>query len=146
MKVGFAGSWDPSDKTIWSGIYFNSYQAIKKYYELETYYFKWPWHVRESLILHKQIQKLGNKKANIEFLRGYAKYFSKQLEKELLKRKVDLLFIPSAPQLIAYCKTDIPIIYLTDTTFSRLHGYYPLYTDIARYNISQGLKVDKLAF
>ena len=82
MKVGFAGRWNPLDKTAWSGTYFNAYQAIKKYNDIEIFYYKWPWHVRERLILHKQFQKLGNKKAAVEFLRGYAKYFSKQLEKE----------------------------------------------------------------
>ena len=146
MKIGFAGRWNPLDKTAWSGIYFSTYQAIKKYYEIESFYYKWPWHVRESLILHKQFQKLGNKKAAVEFLKGYAKYFSKQLERDLLKKKVDLLFVPSAPQLIAYCKTDIPIIYMNDTTFSRLQGYYPLYKDVAPYNIAQGIAIDKLAF
>lgn len=146
MKVGFAGRWSPLDKTAWSGTYFNSYQAIKKYYETEIFFYKWPWHVRESLILHKQFQKLGNKKAAVEFLKGYAKFFSKQLEKELVKRKVDLLFVPSAPQLIAYCKTDIPVIYMTDATFFQLQGYYPLFKDIANYNINQGVVMDKLAF
>lgn len=146
MKVGFAGRWSALDKTAWSGSYFNSYNAIKKYYDTEIFYYKWPWHVRERLILHKQFQKLTHKKAAVEFLTGYAKYFSKQLEKELLKRKVDLLFVPSAPQLIAYCKTNIPIIYLTDASFFQLQGYYPLFKDIASYNIAQGIAMDKLAF
>ena len=126
-QIGFAGRWDPLDKTAWSGTYFHSYTAIKKYYPVETFYYKWPWHVRERLILHKQFQKLGNKKAAVEFLKGYAKHFSKQLERELLKRKVDMLFVPSAPQLIAYCKTDLPVVYLTDATFFQLQGYYPFF-------------------
>ena len=146
MKVGFAGRWNALDKTAWSGTYFNSYQAIKKYYDTEIFYYKWPWHVRERLILHKQFQKLASKKAAVEFLTGYAKYFSKQLEKELLKSKVDLLFVPSAPQMIAYCKTSIPIIYMTDAVFFQLQGYYPLFKDIARYNINQGITMDKLVF
>ena len=146
MKVGFAGRWNALDKTAWSGTYFNSYQAIKKYYNTEIFYYKWPWHVRERLILHKQFQKLASKKAAVEFLTGYAKYFSKQLEKELLKSKVDLLFVPSAPQMIAYCKTSIPIIYMTDAVFFQLQGYYPLFKDIARYNINQGITMDKLVF
>ena len=146
MKIGFAGRWNPLDKTAWSGIYFQTYQAIQKNYPVETFHYTWPWHVRESLILHKQFQKIIHKKAAVEFLKGYAKYFSRQLEKELLKKKVDLLFVPSAPQLIAYCKTDIPIIYMTDATFFQLQGYYPLFKDIAAYNIKQGVAIDKLAF
>lgn len=146
MKVGYAGRWDPLDKTAWSGTYFHSYTAIKKYYPVETFYYKWPWHVRERLILHKQFQKLIHKKAAVEFLKGYAKHFSKQLERELINRKVDLLFVPSAPQLIAYCKTELPVVYLTDATFFQLQGYYPFFKDIAQYNIDQGIEMDKLVF
>lgn len=134
------------DKAAWSGTYFHSCQAIKKYYPVETFYYKWPWQVRERLILHKQLQKLVHKKAAVEFLKGYAKYFSGQLEKELHKRKVDVLFVPAAPQLIAYCKTNIPVIYMTDATFFQLQGYYPLFKDIASYNIKQGITMDKRVF
>jgi glycosyltransferase involved in cell wall biosynthesis len=146
MKIGFAGRWSPIDKTAWSGIYNQTYRAIQKKYPVEIFNYKWSWQVRESLILHKQFQKIIHKKAAVEFLKGYAKYFSRQLEKELLKKKVDLLFVPSAPQLIAYCKTDIPIIYMTDATFFQLQGYYPLFRDIADYNIRQGVALDKSAF
>lgn len=146
MKVGFAGRWSPLDKTAWSGTYFHSYHAIKKNHAVETFYYKWPWYVRERLILHKQFQKLVHKKAAVEFLRAYAKYFSKQLETELRKRKVDVLFVPSAPQLIAYCKTEVPVIYMTDATFFQLQGYYPFFKDIAAYNINQGIALDKRVF
>ena len=146
MKVGYAGRSNPLDKSAWSGTYFYTYQAIKKYYPTEIFYYEWPWHVKERLILHKQYQKIIHKKAAVEFLRGYAKYFSKQLKTELLRRKVDILFVPSAPQLIAYCNTDIPVIYMTDATFFQLQGYYPLFADIARYNINQGIAIDKTAF
>jgi hypothetical protein len=140
MKIGFAGRWNPLNKTAWSGIYYHTYTEITKYYPVESFYYKWPWHVRERLLLHKQFQKLSNKKAAVEFLKGYGKYFGKQLEQDLLKRKVDVLFVPSAPQLIAYCNTSIPIIYLTDATFLQLQGYYPLFSEIANYNIQEGLK------
>ena len=146
MKVGFVGRWSALEKTAWSGIYFHTYQAIKKYYDTEIIYFKWPWYIREKLLLHKQYQQLINKKAAVEFLKSYAQYFSRQLEKELYKKKVDLLFVPSAPQLVAYCKTDIPIIYMTDATFYQLQGYYPTFNNIAGYNINQGIDIDKNCF
>jgi glycosyltransferase involved in cell wall biosynthesis len=146
MKVGFAGRWSPLDKKAWSGTYFHSYQAIKKHYSVEIFCYEWPWHIREYLLLHKQFQKLVNKRAAVEFLKAYAVYFSRQLEKELIIKKVDLLFVPGAPQLIAYCRTTIPIVYMTDATFYQLQGYYPLFKNIAAYNINQGVEMDKLAF
>ncbi len=146
MKIGFAGRWSPLDKTAWSGTYFYACQAIKKNAGIQIFHYTWPWYIREQLILHKQIQKLQNRKIAVEFLRGYAKWFSKELEKELRQVKPDVLFVPGAPQLIAYCKTSVPIIYMADATFQQLQGYYDSFSDLARYNIRQGIQLDQSAF
>ncbi|MBL0055032.1 MAG: glycosyltransferase family 4 protein [Chitinophagaceae bacterium] len=146
LKIGFAGRWAPSDKQAWSGTYFHAHQAIQKHFETELFFYQWPWRVREYLLLHKQFQKALGKKAAVEFLTRYAKYFSGRLEKDLNGRKVDVLFVPSAPQLIAFCKTTIPIIYLTDATFQQLQGYYPSFSGMAGYNIREGIEMDKRAF
>ncbi len=146
MKTGFAGRWSPLEKSSWSGTYYYSYQAIKKYSDTEILQYKWPWYIREQLILHKQLQKLKNKKVAVEFLKGYAKWFSKQLEKDLKIHKPDILFVPAAPQLIAYCHTPVPVIFMTDATFSQIQGYYDSFDNLAAYNIRQGIELDKSAF
>lgn len=145
MKIGFAGRWSPLDKTAWSGTYFYAYQAIKKIGEVQILHYTWPWYIREELIFHKQIQKLHNRKIAVEFLRGYAKWFSKKLEKELCNIKPDVLFVPGAPQLIAYCNTRVPIIYMADATFKQLQGYYDSFGNLAPYNIQQGIDLDRSA-
>lgn len=146
MKAGFAGRWSPLEKNAWSGTYFHAYQAIKKNAEVQLFAYTWPWYIRERLIFHKQIQKFRNRKLAVEFLRGYAKWFSKQLENELRQSKLDVLFVPAAPQLIAYCKTGVPIIYMADATFQHLQGYYDSFGNLAAYNIRQGIELDKRAF
>ena len=146
MKIGFAGRWSPLDKAAWSGTYFYAYQAIKKNADVNILHYTWPWYIRELLILHKQIQKLHNKKIAVEFLRGYAKWFSNQLDKELRQVKPDVLFVPGAPQLIAYCKTSVPIIYMADATFQQLQSYYNSFANLAPYNIQQGIELDRRAF
>lgn len=146
MKIGFAGRWSPHDKKAWSGTYYSSFRQISRYYEVQPFHYKWPFYVREYLLLHKQIQKLKGKKTAVEFLRGYAKYFSKQLEKDLLKNKVDVIFSPGATQLLAYCNTSIPIIYMTDATFQQLQSYYDSFANLAAYNVSQGIALDKSTF
>jgi glycosyltransferase involved in cell wall biosynthesis len=146
MKIGFAGRWSPLDKTAWSGTYFYAHQAIKKNFDVQIFTYKWPWYVREQLIFQKQIQKLRTRKIAVEFLKGYALWFSKQLEKDLLKIKPDVLFVPGAPQLIAYCKTSVPIIHMADATFQQLQGYYDSFSNLAPYNIKQGIELDQKAF
>jgi glycosyltransferase involved in cell wall biosynthesis len=147
MKVGFASRFNPLDKRSWSGTTYYSYQEIKKYNEVDIFQFKWPWYLREFLTTQKSMnRKLFKKNTAVEFLKVYAKYFSKQLEKELKKRPVDVLFVSASSQLIAYLKTDIPIIYMTDATFQQLQGYYPSFSNLASYNVRQGIELDKRAF
>lgn len=147
MKVGFAARWSPLDKRSWSGTSYYSYQQIKKYNEVEIFHFKWPWYLREWLTTQKSLnRRIYKKQTAVEFLKSYAKYFSKQLEKELKKRPVDVLFVSASSQLIAYIKTDIPIIYMTDATFQQLQGYYSSFSNLAKYNIRQGIELDKKAF
>ncbi len=124
-----------------------TYQQIKKYNEVEIFHYKWPWYVREWLTMQKSLnRKFFKKHTSVEFLKSYAKYFSKQLEKDLKKRPVDVLFVSASSQLIAYLKTDIPIIYMTDATFQQLQGYYPYFSNLATYNIREGIGLDKKAF
>ena len=135
------------DKRSWSGTSYYSYEQIKKYHEVEIFHFLWTWRVREWLTTQKSLNiKFFKKQTSVEYLNSYAKYFSSQLQKELKKRPVDLLFVSASPQLIAYLQTDIPIIHMTDATFQQLQGYYPNFSNLASYNIRQGIELDKRAF
>jgi glycosyltransferase involved in cell wall biosynthesis len=147
MKVGFAARWSPLDKKSWSGTSYYTYREIKKYNEVEIFHYKWPWYLREWLTMQKSLnRKFFKKQTSVEFLKSYAKYFSKQVEKDLKKRPVDVLFVSASSQLVAYLKTDIPVIYMTDATFQQLQGYYPYFSNLAGYNIRQGIELDKKAF
>lgn len=147
MKIGFASRLNPLDKRSWSGTTYYTYQQIKKNYEVKIYNYKWPWRVREWLTMQKSLnRKFFKKQTAVEFLRSYAKYFSKQLQRDLKKRPVDVLFVSASSQLVAYLETDIPIIYMTDATFQQLQGYYPYFSNLSAYNIKQGIELDRMAF
>ncbi|RYZ54054.1 MAG: hypothetical protein EOO14_14715, partial [Chitinophagaceae bacterium] len=147
MKIGFAGRWDPRDKSAWSGTYYYTYQQLQKKHDVSIFLFRWTWLVREQLMLRRQFHKrLQGKHTSVEFLKSYAAYFSRQLENELKKNKVDLLYAPAAPQLIAFLKTQAPIIFMTDATFKQIQGYYGSWQNIAPSNIREGIEVDSRAF
>lgn len=147
MKIGFASRLNPLDKRSWSGTTYYTYQQIKKNYDVEVFNYKWTWRVREWLTMQKSLnRKLFKKHTAVEFLRSYAKYFSRQLEKDLSKRPVDILFVSASSQMIAYLETDIPIVYMTDASFQQLQGYYDYFSNLPAYNIRQGIELDKKAF
>lgn len=135
------------DKASWSGTSYYSHQQICRHFPVEVFTFQWPWHLREWMTTQKSLnRRLFKKHTAVEYLEAYAKYFSRQLEKELRVRPVDLLFVSASPQLIAYLKTPIPVIYMTDATFSQIQGYYPYFSNLASYNIRQGIELDRRAF
>lgn len=148
MKIGFAGRWSPLDRKSWSGTYYFSYNELKKYGDVEIFYFPYPKWLSNYLInVYKKPQQfLRGKNVAVEFLKDYAKHYSHKLEKELRRRKVDILFVASAPQLIAYAEIDIPVILLTDGTFYQIQGYYDTWKNFAPFSIRQGIEVDKKAF
>jgi glycosyltransferase involved in cell wall biosynthesis len=148
MKIGFAGRWSPLDKKSWSGTYFFSYNEIKKYGDVEIFHFPYPKWLSTYLInVYKKPQNfLRRRNVAVEFLKDYARHYSKKLEKELVHRKIDILFVASAPQLFAYANLEIPVIFLTDGTFYQIQGYYETWKNFAPFSIRQGIEVDKRAF
>ncbi|MBK6633146.1 MAG: hypothetical protein IPG38_01455 [Chitinophagaceae bacterium] len=40
----------------------------------------------------------------------------------------------------------MPIIYMADATFQQLQGYYDSFSNLAPYNIQQGIELDRKAF
>lgn len=147
MKIGFASRYDPLDKKTWSGTSYYALQQLKRFGEIKIFQYKLPKLLQEWLTTQKSINKrIFKKQTAVEFLRSYAKYFSKQLTADLKKRPVDVLFVSASSQMIAYAETDIPIIYMTDATFQQLQGYYTNFSNLSRYNIEQGIDLDKRAF
>lgn len=148
MRIGFAGRWNPSDKKSWSGTYYYSHQQLLKYGDVEVFHFPYPAGLKSYLInFYKNPNKLLFKKNTaVEFLKPYAKHYSKQLEKALTRNKVDILFAPAAPQLIAYLDASLPIVFMTDATFQQIQGYYDTWENFAASNIKQGIEIDRRAF
>jgi glycosyltransferase involved in cell wall biosynthesis len=147
MKIGFAGRWSPYDKKSWSGTYYYSCRAIEQHHEVTVFQFNWSFWVREWLLLKKQYgKKILHKEVAVEFLSGYARHFSSKLDEALKGYDIDVIYAPAAPQLIAFAKTTIPIIFLTDASFQQIQGYYNSYQNLASFSLRQGIDTDKRAF
>ena len=148
MRIGFAGRWDPLNKKSWSGTYYYSREQLQKYGAVETFHFPYPSGLKNYLInFYKNPNKWFFKKNTaVEFLKPYAKYYSRQLEQALIKHKVDVLFVPGAPQLISYLNASLPVVFMTDATFQQIQGYYDTWDNFASSNIKQGIELDRRAF
>jgi glycosyltransferase involved in cell wall biosynthesis len=74
-----------------------------------------------------------------------SKFFARRIEKRLLERHYDLIFAENASCEIAYLKTEIPICYESDATFSSMVNYYPEYTNLTPSALANGNDLEQKA-
>lgn len=147
MKIGYAARYSPEDRKAWSGINYFTWQQLRLYGEVTIFQYPLPKWLQEWLTMRKSInRRIFHKQTAVEFTTAYARYFSRRLTRDLEKNPVDILFVPASSQLIAFVKTKIPVIYLTDATFRQLQGYYPSFSNLAEGNTREGVALDRAAF
>lgn len=127
MKIAYLSISDPLNKKFWAGNIFYIAQALQKDgHEVE---FLGP--MKVPVILDKFLRAYA-KFNRIIFRREYlAKcnlilswYAARQFEKKLKDKNYDCICAPSESSAVAFLKTNIPIVYITDTTFKLITHYY----------------------
>lgn len=123
LKIAFVTSYDPNDKNSWSGTIYHINQALQRCGDVH--------YVGPVKTKIRFIPRAFNHLAHL-IGKNYAyihnsllsKAYARKIEHELSKGSFDLIFAPSACTEIAYLKTDLPIVYLSDITFSLINDYY----------------------
>ncbi len=146
MKICFLTLKDPEDKTSWSGIFYHMYVNLKKYHEVswigKVELKLWQKMLLKSLHVYNKAMKYKVPLPNVLFSIFYANKVKKKLE----NGKYDIIYAPVSSTLFSFLDTSIPIIYLSDTTFQLMVGYYPEFTGLSKKNITKGNKIDSRAF
>ena len=135
MKIGYCSWTDPFDRRSWSGIHYFMISALGRHCG-ETVPLG---PLNNKFILPLRILNKLSKivlKKKFDYLRSplAAKEFARVVESKIKNNDCDLLFIPEGSQILAYLKTDLPIIALSDTTFRLMAGYYPSFTGLFAFS------------
>ncbi len=67
-----------------------------------------------------------------------SKYYAKKIEKKLKQKKYDFIIADKGSEIVAYLKTHIPLIYISDTVFKLMVNYYPGFFHLAPSSIKEG--------
>lgn len=136
LKIAFLTSTDPTDKTAWSGIHYQMFEALKgQGIPITAIGPVWDLLPRAIIyIIDKTSQilfkKRYNKAQNLILSFWYAFFFKLKLR----ANKFDLIFVPVGSTQIAFLKTKIPIYYYGDTSFSQINGYYPEFSNLLSFS------------
>lgn len=74
-----------------------------------------------------------------------SRLFARRFLSKLKTNTPDLIFAPVASVEIALLKTEIPIVYLSDATFSVMQDYYPNFKRLLGFSKREGNYLERLA-
>ena len=122
MKIGYLSLSNAESGGEWSGTTKNIFNKLNSRYEVITI------DLSENFIW-KIINFSERARYRISKNRGIipnfvSKYYANQLVKKLKDIDLDCLVIPVGSTFLANLETNLPIIYLSDATYSLLNDYY----------------------
>lgn len=127
LRIGFLTSHDPSDKRSSSGVQYRMYHALKDHFEeviplgpakvSKTV----QWLLKLTGFIH--LKFLG---AEFNVYQSWilAQHYAKQFEKKIKNLDLDVIYSPKSMTAMVNLKTDIPICFSSDTSFSQISKYY----------------------
>lgn len=143
IKVGFINWYSPTDRKALSGTPYKISELLKSFgCEIEWI------RVRRNFAYRLLVKVLGilNKLVHTE-VRATHTVWGAMLQsgsidrKQIRNSRCDLLFAPMASECLYSLKTDLPIVYLSDTTFAAMVDYY--FKNLPSWAIKQGNRVEK---
>jgi glycosyltransferase involved in cell wall biosynthesis len=105
---------------------------------------------RERIYMYLIMREAAKRhlKWQIDYMRllFVAKKQAKIAIQRLAGQRFDVIVAPDCVPVIAFLKTDIPVLLPLDITFRLQRGYYPGYLHLLPFSVNQGEKVEQAAF
>jgi len=144
IKIAYITSIDARNKHSWSGTHYYIWNALQKKVgdieligPVQPFFALWIGRIATGLS-----QKIFHKRYNYRHSRILAKAYAKALKKQLLNNSYDLIVIPATSTFIPYLKTDIPIVYIGDSTVRNTMDYYPALTNLYDFSKKETLAIE----
>jgi glycosyltransferase involved in cell wall biosynthesis len=131
LKIALISAADPKDRRTWSGSTFFMGSALERHVGHIDYIGPISIPLQGlKLKLARLIYRISNRRTYPFRTKPSAMHYAKEISKRLSGRTYDLIFAPAASVEIAYLETDIPIVYVSDATFSLMLEVYPIFSSM----------------
>ncbi len=150
IRIGLLHRFDAQDVRSWSGTLYFMAKALQEHVGEVT--FLGPDKTAQTKFAFDTIGRINRiaklvlgKSLISECNRFCSRRLAAFFESQLLNADVDVLFAPVASTEIAYLKTDIPIVYLSDITWKNIIGYYPEFSLLSSLAKHEGENIEMRA-
>lgn len=128
LRIGFITSSDPLDRRSWSGVYYSIFKALER--NLGEVVALGPVTLRVPFALGARLntwilQPLTGKRYHHTWSVLISRIYARIFGRKLAGQHFDLLVAPASFTEIAYLRTDVPVVYIEDSTLNQLIDFYP---------------------
>ena len=128
LRIGFITSTDPLDRRSWSGVHYSIFKALERnmgeVVALGPVSMRWPFALGDRLN-RWLVRPLTGKRYQYGWSIAVARWYGRVFGRKIAQQHFDLLVAPASFTEIAYLRTEVPIIYIEDSTLTQLIDFYP---------------------
>lgn len=128
LRIGFVTSTDPLNRRSWSGVHYSVFKALERnlgtVVALGPVSMRWPFALGDRLN-NWLVRPLTGKRYQYGWSIAVSRWYAWVFGRKLARQRFDLLVAPASFTEIAYLRTDVPIVYIEDSTLLQLIDFYP---------------------
>ncbi|WP_210519756.1 glycosyltransferase family 4 protein [Hymenobacter terricola] len=128
LRIGFVTSTDPLNRRSWSGVHYSIFKALERnlgeVVALGPVTLRWPFALGDRLNSWL-VKPLTGKRYQYGWSVAVSRWYAWVFGRKLARQRFDLLVAPASFTEIAFLRTDVPIVYIEDSTLRQLIDFYP---------------------
>jgi glycosyltransferase involved in cell wall biosynthesis len=133
LKVALLSPGNPYDKRNWSGTSFFLMHTIEKHIgEIEWICPNPPRFMKPRKIWSKMKFMVSGNREYPERTLQISQCYAKEISRKLEKGNYDLIFGTAANVEMSFLNTSIPMVYISDATFSLVKNTYPIFSNLSK--------------
>jgi len=145
VRIAFIHHRDASNVRSWSGIPFFARRALERQVGSVVDLSPAPPPLEPFRLMRGAIRATTGKRWSYEHDPVLARFWGRHFSTKLRRERVDLVFAPAGSACIAFLKTDRPVVYYSDATWSVIHDYYLAYSNVPARTRRWGERLEQLA-
>lgn len=137
---------DATNRSVWSGTHYSIYRSLSKIAEVEIL---GPYEPELLLLFCKLLNQLSLLllKKRFDYRHSFilAKHYGRYFTKKVSQVNPNLIVATAASSELAFLKTQVPIIYITDGTFASCLNYHKSLSNLLKLSINEGHAIEQLS-